>query len=68
VGGTGGEQGCVGAALRFASNYGWVRGVWVRGDGAGASRPDAVTPRLPRENLGGDASEESSRATIGGSG
>jgi hypothetical protein len=34
----------------FASNCGWVRAVWVRGDGAGASRPGAValavTPRL----------------------
>jgi hypothetical protein len=32
----------------FASNCGWIRGVWVRGDGTGASRPGAVTPRLAR--------------------
>jgi hypothetical protein len=40
----------------FASNYGWTRGVWVRGDGTGASRPGAVTPRLartPAETPGG---------------
>jgi hypothetical protein len=39
-----------------ASNCGWVRGVWVRGDGTGASRPGAVTPRLartPAETPGG---------------
>jgi hypothetical protein len=39
----------------FASNYGWIRGVWVRGDGAGASRPGAVTASQARENPGGDA-------------
>jgi hypothetical protein len=41
-----------------ASNCGWVRGIWVRGDGAGASRPGAVTPRLartPAETPGGSA-------------
>jgi hypothetical protein len=41
-----------------ASNCGWVRGVWVRGDGTGASRPGAVTPRLARtsaETPGGSA-------------
>jgi hypothetical protein len=41
-----------------ASNYGWGRGVWVRGDGTGASRPGAVTPRLartPAETPGGSA-------------
>jgi hypothetical protein len=32
----------------FASNYGWIREVWVRGDGMGASRPGAVTPRPAR--------------------
>jgi hypothetical protein len=32
----------------FASNYGWIREVWVGGDGMGASRPGAVTPRLAR--------------------
>ena len=33
----------------FASNCGWIsRGVGFRGDGAGASRPGAVTPRRRR--------------------
>jgi hypothetical protein len=42
----------------FASNYDWIRGVWVRGDETVASRPGAVTPRLartPAETPGGSA-------------
>jgi hypothetical protein len=41
-----------------ASNCGWVREVWVRWNGTGASRPGAVTPRLartPAETPGGSA-------------
>jgi hypothetical protein len=30
------------------STSGWIRGVWVRGGGTGASRPGAVAPRLAR--------------------